>query len=84
MESKPGEGSTFWFDIKYKYSEEVRETAPASPDGLNKLSPLKIRVLVAEDNQMNILVLKKLLSYWNVDFEIAENGEELLQKVRQQ
>lgn len=32
------------------------------------------RILVAEDNKVNIMVIEKFLSKWQVDFEIAENG----------
>ena len=34
--------------------------------------------MVAEDNKLNILLLKKLFEKWKVDFTIAENGKELL------
>lgn len=36
----------------------------------------KLKILVAEDNQMNILLMKKLLGKWNIIPDFATNGSE--------
>ena len=75
LESEKGRGSTFWFDIKFEYSDD---TQISKPPKLSKNEPIQLKVLVAEDNKLNILLLKKLFEKWKVDFTIAENGKELL------
>jgi CheY-like chemotaxis protein len=46
--------------------------------------PIQLKVLVAEDNKMNVLILKKFFHNWEIDFRIANNGEELLEIYKQE
>jgi signal transduction histidine kinase/ActR/RegA family two-component response regulator len=41
-----------------------------------------LRVLIAEDNQVNVMLMKKLLSKWNIVPVIAENGDRAVQLVQ--
>ncbi len=75
LESTKGKGSTFWFDISYANSNHE------SADKQNIISttePIDLKVLVAEDNNLNALLLKKLFNKWNIEYAIAKNGQELL------
>jgi CheY-like chemotaxis protein len=75
LESEKGKGSTFWFDISYANSNQE------SADKQNYISntePIDLKVLVAEDNKLNALLLTKLFKKWSIDYVIAENGQELL------
>jgi signal transduction histidine kinase/ActR/RegA family two-component response regulator len=70
LESTYGKGATFYFDITVKISE-----APILKNtntNFKKLDGLKI--LVAEDNKINMLVLLTFLRKWNVDFVEVVNG----------
>lgn len=40
-----------------------------------------LRILVAEDNSISQFMIKKVLSAWNIDVDIADNGEMVLAKV---
>ncbi|PWG80092.1 hypothetical protein DDR33_12875 [Pararcticibacter amylolyticus] len=40
-----------------------------------------LRILVAEDNSISQFMIKKVLSSWNIDVDIADNGEMVLAKV---
>ncbi|SDD69546.1 His Kinase A (phospho-acceptor) domain-containing protein [Mucilaginibacter pineti] len=75
--SKPGEGSVFSFNMEFQVSTgvatEVMDTAPVLEDESNSMSLLK--VLIAEDNMVNVMLMKKLLSKWRIVPTIAENGE---------
>lgn len=75
LESVKGKGSTFWFDITFKHSSS---NAVAPSYRASKTEALDLKVLVAEDNGLNALLLKKLFKKWRVDYKIADNGEELL------
>ena len=78
VESKVGKGSEFSFFLSLKKSDKTslqnNEYEIDTPD-CNKLDNLKgVKILVAEDNKLNILVIKKFLKKWQVNFDIAENG----------
>lgn len=81
LESKEHVGSTFSFEICYELAEmqEVPQTiAPVVPTA--DISHLNI--LIAEDNIVNIMVLKKILEQWDCDYSIAKNGLEALEMVK--
>ncbi|WP_445735946.1 response regulator [Mariniflexile sp.] len=79
VESELGKGATFSFIITYKVSNRLNGFEPDMVKIQPSYEPLSINVLVAEDNKMNILILKKFFSNWKVNYEIAENGKELLE-----
>jgi signal transduction histidine kinase len=76
VSSKLGEGSEFSFNMEFALStasiNEVGEKHPLlqNTEGLSNL-----KILIAEDNPVNVLLMKKLLSKWKIDPTIAENGE---------
>ena len=82
VESQPGQGSIFTFEIPYKIGElsdmpnEVAETTTV---------PLKaLKVLLVEDNDFNIMVAKDELAeiIEDVKIDIAANGLEALEYVK--
>lgn len=82
VESKVNKGTRFYFDIEFPMVAESMHadkslTSSARNTGLNKL-----KLLLAEDNAMNILFMKKLLSNWNIEAVIAENGLEVVERVK--
>lgn len=79
VESKLGEGATFSFSITYKVSNRLNLYEPEMIKLQPDYEPLNISVLVAEDNKMNVLILKRFFLKWNVKYQIAEHGEEVLQ-----
>src|SRR6185295_9058669 len=57
VESTPGVGSTFWFDVKFeKQPPEKRHTAPLT---LSLVNLSQARILVVDDNKTNQTVLTK-------------------------
>jgi len=74
VESEPGKGSKFRVSLPLV---RVRDAAPLIEDGLadqNRPGSLSIKVLAAEDNPVNQLVLKTLLHQIGVEPVIVENG----------
>ena len=73
--SKPGEGSTFSFDLELERTkggqQRVGEIDPISLSGT---------VLLVEDDAMNQLVFKQLISKTKCHLDIAENGKVGFQK----
>lgn len=81
LESKPNIGTIMTFDIEFNYKK--RPTSKVT-NGLLMNSDLgHLRILVAEDNEVNKLVIKKTLEKWNIIPEIADNGALALQKLEQ-
>ncbi len=75
LESKMGKGSTFWFDLDFQHSQKKISTMSSY---VANTSPIALNVLVAEDNNINSLLIKKLFEKWDVDYVIANNGQQLL------
>jgi signal transduction histidine kinase/CheY-like chemotaxis protein len=78
IESEIDLGTTFTFDITYKvydfYVEEIQHHKSETDMDISNL-----KILVAEDNQMNILLMRKLLSKWNITPDFAQNGIEAVE-----
>lgn len=72
--STEGVGSTFWFEIPLKKSEEVVQTTAEVLTEELDIKPLS--VLVAEDNLPNQFLIKTILSKLGHHVEIANNGLE--------
>lgn len=81
LESIPGEGSTFYFDISFRLDNEQEAPKTAEMQAEHDLSG--IRILVAEDNAMNRLLLTKIFSKWNNTPVFATNGQEAVDKLMQ-
>lgn len=77
VDSVPGHGSTFWFTISFK---------KAIDDAVNKRNKveegLNLHALVVDDNQINRLLINKVLKKWGATADFAENGLEAVQKVK--
>ncbi|MDP9046693.1 MAG: response regulator [Bacteroidota bacterium] len=41
-----------------------------------------LRVLIAEDNPVNVMIIKKVLAKWDINPTIAENGEQVLELLK--
>lgn len=74
LHSTEGKGTKLDFGLNYKTADRPVAEQPdpvSKPDTTGK--PLK--VLVAEDNALNVLLLKKILKKWGIEPVIAENGQ---------
>ena len=82
VKSEPGSGTIFWFDLSFKkvLHEEVGEAEQEEAD-TNIIAGKKI--LLVEDNQMNIMVAEKFLKKWELRVEIAFNGQEAVEKLHE-
>jgi signal transduction histidine kinase/CheY-like chemotaxis protein len=74
IESTKGIGSTFTFTFTSTIGEELGVEADATTT--THIEPSTISVLVAEDNKVNQLVVKKMLKKNGYNFSIANNGLE--------
>jgi signal transduction histidine kinase/AmiR/NasT family two-component response regulator len=73
--SAPGQGSTFAVELPLRQTER-RAADPAALDLPASLSDGSMRVLAAEDNPVNQMVLKAILAQFHLEPTIVENGAE--------
>ncbi|MCV9385171.1 response regulator [Reichenbachiella ulvae] len=73
-----GQGSRFYFTQTFEISENQERVTETISEDKNQLEGKKI--LLVEDNPVNVMVAKKFLSRWDIDVDVAENGREALEK----
>jgi len=74
-------GSVFSFEISYEIAHpEMPEEIPVYTEPMQDISNLSI--LIAEDNIINIMLLKKILDQWNCNYQLSKNGQEALDMVK--
>ncbi len=88
VSSEPGKGATFRFSVLAKRMQaqgkpELKEVhAVEFKRDLGETFPL--RILVAEDNELNLQLMGLMFQQLGFAFEAAKNGQEAVDKVREQ
>jgi CheY-like chemotaxis protein len=79
LASTPGSGSIFWFEVPLAPSEAPPPlAAPASPD---LPPPPGSRLLVVDDNEINLTVARALLERAGCQVDVARDGQQALEAV---
>lgn len=85
LQSKPGVGSRFAFQMSFG---KAAETAPAVTQSPQPLStsieserPAVANILLAEDNEFNQVLLTALLKKWGMETTIVSNGLQAIDEV---
>jgi len=73
--SKPGEGSTFWFEISMPISKQ--QAAPPQHTVASIVSPKT--VLIADDNALNLELLEQMLAKDGHQVTVAGSGREAIE-----
>jgi signal transduction histidine kinase/CheY-like chemotaxis protein len=82
VESELGQGSVFSFSIKIKNSD-VQFTRNENNDIRFETKSLKgVKLLIAEDNQINVILAKQYMKLWDIECDVAENGQIALMLVQ--
>lgn len=74
IESEEGKGTSFIVDVWLETRQGCVIETPIEKSNLSDVKGLKI--LLAEDNDMNIMVATSFLKLWEVEFKVAKNGKE--------
>ena len=81
LESEFGKGSKFYFDLELELGGEQKfKKDDSSSHILNEHTLKGLRVLLVEDYPMNVKVACRFLERWNVQVDVAENGQIALYK----
>ncbi len=90
VESKEHIGSTFFFEIAYKKyqpedaaAERERARNVAERIGRASTSTRGAKILVAEDNPINQMLVTTMLKKWEYEVEVVEDGARAVQKVKE-
>jgi two-component system, sensor histidine kinase len=78
LKSVPDEGSTFYFTLEFEKAPHItiEKPPPMKSDSSTEKLPLKgVRILLVEDNALNIFVAKSFLEQWGAETDVAENGQ---------
>lgn len=77
VKSTIGEGSCFFFELDLPIAEN-RDQKQANLNLKKDISGLK--VLLAEDNELNIFVVQRFMDLWSVDLDVVVNGKDAVEK----
>lgn len=82
LESELGVGSRFFFEIEFEKTK--RQFVPITPKVEVPALPLsQVKLLMAEDNDVNALVLGKIIKKWGIEYDRVNNGLEAVEAVSQ-
>ena len=74
--STPGVGSDFWVELEFAVCAEGKPAAPLPPayDGAQDLSG--VRILVADDSPVNLVVARRVLQLRGAEVAVVTNGQQ--------
>ncbi len=78
VESKPGEGSVFWFTVRFE-----KQTGTLSQNVEFKEDLRGLRLLVVDDNATNRQVISHQTTFWGMKTDEASSADEAIKKLRQ-
>lgn len=83
VKSKLGQGSSFSFNLKFKKVLSSDITTKYTLTTKEKPSHIEsLNILLVEDNLMNQILAKKVLTNWNWNVDVAENGLVAVKKTK--
>jgi signal transduction histidine kinase len=81
LKSEEGKGSTFYFTLELEINENAK--LYINDERVKQLPVFnQLRVLIAEDNFVNMSVARKFLTKWGIEVHEAVNGLEAVEKFR--
>lgn len=78
IESRPNKGTDVFIDLTLKSVAQERIVVASS-----EVKDIPLHILIVEDNKMNQMVMRKILSsFSNVSFAVANNGQEAIDALK--
>ncbi|MEZ4849879.1 MAG: response regulator [Bacteroidia bacterium] len=83
VDSGVGEGSEFKIELEFGVGDIETKTPTTNITLIEKEKLKGLNVLLVEDNELNQMVTRKLLTDWGIVLDIANNGREGIQRLNQ-
>jgi PAS domain S-box-containing protein len=78
VDSTPGKGSSFSFTVRFNKGQ-VQDNSDTNKNAVE--TELQLNILVVDDNQINRLLINKVITKWGASVDFAENGLEAVAKI---
>ncbi|WP_111308080.1 ATP-binding protein [Confluentibacter sediminis] len=86
LKSELGKGTTFYFEIPLEYTAEKEKDISDNKtnlfENIDNLDLTNVRILVVEDNKINQMITKKILTKMNLKCDIVDNGEDAVDMIK--
>ncbi len=80
LESQVGKGSRFFFELEFE-KDQAAQNSYLNPKASENL-PTTLHLLMAEDNDVNALVLGKIIKKWGFTYDRVFNGQEAIDQFK--
>lgn len=80
IESEEGLGATFSFELWLQESQEMSKAKFQESDARDLSGSY---ILVVDDLEYNLVMIRKILGEWNVKMDLCQNGEEAVSRIRE-
>jgi len=74
VESELGRGSVFSFSLEMKNSSKHFVKSSGDETTFENKSLKGVKLLIVEDNQINVILAKQYMKLWDIECDVAENG----------
>ena len=84
VETELGTGSTFWFTFETEEADEVLHTikTPTKIGFTNTFTGYRPKILLVDDNSINLLVASEILKKSGCEVETVDNGMEAIERIQ--
>ncbi|MCP4936837.1 MAG: PAS domain S-box protein, partial [bacterium] len=79
-DSRPGQGSRFWFEVSFPEVESLRVESAADQALINGYEGKRRKILIVDDRPENLWVLQSMIEPLGFTLQTAENGQEAIQQ----
>lgn len=80
VKSKLSEGSEFYFLLNFPISKNFTTEPSIKSLEIEEKNLNGLKILLVDDNEINIKIAKKFLDKWNTNIDTALNGKEAIEK----
>ncbi|WP_452221679.1 ATP-binding protein [Lacinutrix salivirga] len=83
LKNELNKGTTFYFELPMKYSDKtIKQAEPTFFNEINEVELSNIKILVVEDNKINQMITKKILTKMKLNCTVVDNGEAAVEQVK--
>lgn len=84
VESEHGKGSHFWFTLLLPHAQEMVDLSKVRATVTFPDRGYPWKILVAEDNKINQIVISKMLEKFGLKADVVDNGKKVIEALRTQ